>query len=153
MKYFYVERQNMMDDSVDGFFWIKTKKSIYTLAPRLNNDEEVFPAPYRPKIYEISEEQYNNHPASCAHWYQLVFDPEYGFLAQEVDINVFNAEFVVMSADGDSFYAVFPDSWNGKYYEATECQADGSLLKNTIRLYPVDVETGEGQYNRIGYKI
>lgn len=154
MNYYFVERKNTMDGSIDGFFWMKTEEPIYGVVAKLESDDEEFPAPYLPKVYTISEEQYERRPYSCAHDNQLSYEPNYGFLYQETDNNVFNAEFVVVSPDNSVGYAVFPNTWNGKYWDVTKCRLDGSLInESTARLYPVDVELDEDEWKRIGYRI
>lgn len=72
---------------------------------------------------------------------------------KEITNNVYHADFVVENKDGVR-YAVFEGDWNGEYYEATECHADGTLIKeNTVRLYPVDIEVEEDVWERVGYEV
>lgn len=154
MNYYFVERKNMMDNSRDGFFWMKTEKDIYKFVAELEDDSEEFPAPYCPQVYRITEAQFDKRPYSSALDSQLVYEPEHGFLYQEANNNVFNAEFVVTNPDNSASYAVFPNTWNGEYWDVTECRPDGSLInESTARLYPVDVEAGEDEWQRIGYQI
>lgn len=73
-------------------------------------------------------------------------------LYHEIKNNVYHADMVVENEDGTR-YAVFEEDWNGEYYEATACTADGSLINGeTTRLYPVDVEVDEDTWERVGYE-
>ena len=62
MKFYYVERFNVVDQKVDGFFVTKAS-GLSELLFRLESDDYFAgDTPYLPQIYGITEEQYNEFP-------------------------------------------------------------------------------------------
>lgn len=62
MKFYYVERFNVVDGKVDGFFVTKAV-NLDELLFRLDNDADFAGnTPYLPQVYGITEEQYNAFP-------------------------------------------------------------------------------------------
>ena len=61
-KFYYIERFNVVNRKVDGFF-ITTAVNLDELLSNLDNDEDFAgDTPYLPQVYEITEEQYNEFP-------------------------------------------------------------------------------------------
>lgn len=61
-KFYYVERFNVVDGKVDGFFITKAV-NLNELLSNLDNDADFAgDTPYLPQVYEITEEQYNEFP-------------------------------------------------------------------------------------------
>lgn len=62
MKFYYVERFNVVDEKVDGFFITKAV-NLDELLLKLDDDADFAGnTPYLPQVYEITEEQYNEFP-------------------------------------------------------------------------------------------
>ena len=62
MKFYYVERFNVVDRKVDGFFVTKAV-NLDELLLKLDDDADFAgDTPYLPQVYEITEEQYNEFP-------------------------------------------------------------------------------------------
>lgn len=61
-KFYYVERFNVVDKKVDGFFVTKAV-NLDELLLRLDSDADFAgDTPYLPQVYGITEEQYNAFP-------------------------------------------------------------------------------------------
>ena len=61
-EFFYVERFNIVDKKVDGFY-VTTASSLDELLLRLENDDDFAGnTPYLPQVYGITEEQYTAFP-------------------------------------------------------------------------------------------
>ena len=61
-KFYYIERFNVVDRKVDGFFVTKAV-NLDELLLRLDNDADFSgDTPYLPQVYEITQEQYNEFP-------------------------------------------------------------------------------------------
>lgn len=61
-EYFYVERLNIVDRKIDGFF-VTTASSLDELLLRLENDDDLAGnTPYLPQVYGITKEQYTAFP-------------------------------------------------------------------------------------------
>ena len=61
-KFYYIERFNVVDGKVDGFFTTKAV-NLDELLLRLDDDADFAgDTPYLPQVYEITEEQYNSFP-------------------------------------------------------------------------------------------
>ena len=62
MKFYYIERFNVVDGKVDGFFITKAV-NLDELLLKLDDDADFAgDTPYLPQVYEITEEQYDNFP-------------------------------------------------------------------------------------------
>lgn len=62
MKFYYIERFNVVDRKINGFFVTKAV-NLNELLLKLDNDEDFAgDTPYLPQVYEITEEQYNEFP-------------------------------------------------------------------------------------------
>ena len=60
MNFYYVERFNVVDGKIDGFF-VTTAVNLDELLLKLDNDADFAgDTPYLPQVYEITEEQYND---------------------------------------------------------------------------------------------
>ena len=58
-KFYYIERFNVVDGKVDGFFVTKAV-NLNELLSNLDNDADFAgDTPYLPQVYEITREQYN----------------------------------------------------------------------------------------------
>lgn len=61
-EFFYVERFNIVDKKVDGFY-VTTASSLDELLLRLENDDDFAGnTPYLPQVYGITKEQYTVFP-------------------------------------------------------------------------------------------
>ena len=61
-KFYYIERFNVVDGKVDGFFVTKAA-NLDKLLLRLDNDADFAgDTPYLPQVYEITRKQYNEFP-------------------------------------------------------------------------------------------
>ena len=61
-KFYYIERFNVVDRKVDGFFITKAV-NLDELLLKLDNDADFAgDTPYLPQVYEITREQYNEFP-------------------------------------------------------------------------------------------
>ena len=61
-KFYYIERFNVVDGKVDGFFITKAV-NLDELLLNLDDDADFAGnTPYLPQVYEITEEQYNEFP-------------------------------------------------------------------------------------------
>ena len=61
-KFYYIERFNVVDGKVDGFFITKAV-NLDELLLKLDDDADFAGnTPYLPQVYEITEEQYNEFP-------------------------------------------------------------------------------------------
>ena len=61
-KFYYIERFNVVDGKVDGFFVTKAV-NLNELLSNLDSDADFAgDAPYLPQVYEITREQYNEFP-------------------------------------------------------------------------------------------
>ena len=61
-KFYYIERFNVVDRKVDGFFITKAV-NLDELLLKLDDDADFAGnTPYLPQVYEITEEQYNEFP-------------------------------------------------------------------------------------------
>lgn len=62
MKFYYIERFNVVDGKINGFFVTKAV-NLNELLSNLDNDEDFAgDTPYLPQVYGITEEQYNAFP-------------------------------------------------------------------------------------------
>ena len=62
MKFYYIERFNVVDGKVDGFFVTKAV-NLDELLLKLDDDADFAgDTPYLPQVYEITREQYNEFP-------------------------------------------------------------------------------------------
>ena len=62
MKSYYVERFNVVDGKIDGFFVTKAV-NLDELLLKLDDDADFAgDTPYLPQVYEITEEQYDEFP-------------------------------------------------------------------------------------------
>ena len=62
MKFYYIERFDVVDGKVDGFFITKAV-NLDELLLKLDDDADFAGnTPYLPQVYEITEEQYNEFP-------------------------------------------------------------------------------------------
>ena len=62
MNFYYVERFNVVDGKVDGFFITKAV-NLNELLSNLDNDADFAgDTPYLPQVYEITKEQYDSFP-------------------------------------------------------------------------------------------
>lgn len=76
MKFYYVERFNVVDGKVDGFFVTKAV-NLDELLFRLDNDADFAGStPYLPQVYGITEEQYNSFPYMAPMHEQLLVSYE-----------------------------------------------------------------------------
>lgn len=62
MKFYYVERFNIVDRKINGFFVTKAINLDELLFNLDNDDDFAGNTPYLPQVYEITEEQYNSFP-------------------------------------------------------------------------------------------
>lgn len=62
MNFYYVERFNVVDGKIDGFFVTKAVNLDELLFNLDNDDDFAGNTPYLPQVYEITEEQYNSFP-------------------------------------------------------------------------------------------
>ena len=61
-KFYYIERFNVVDGKVDGFFVTKAV-NLNELLSNLDNDADFAgDTPYLPQVYEITRGQYNEFP-------------------------------------------------------------------------------------------
>ena len=61
-KFYYIERFNVVDGKVDGFFVTKAV-NLDELLLKLDDDADFAgDTPYLPQVYGITEEQYNEFP-------------------------------------------------------------------------------------------
>lgn len=76
MKFYYIERFNVVDRKVDGFFITKAV-NLDELLLKLDNDADFAEnTPYLPQVYEITEEQYNSFPYMAPMHEQLLVSYE-----------------------------------------------------------------------------
>ena len=61
-KFYYIERFNVVDGKINGFFVTKAV-NLNELLSNLDNDADFAgDTPYLPQVYEITREQYNAFP-------------------------------------------------------------------------------------------
>ena len=61
-KFYYIERFNVVNRKIDGFFITKAV-NLDELLSNLDNDADfAADTPYLPQVYEITREQYNAFP-------------------------------------------------------------------------------------------
>lgn len=76
MNFYYVERFNVVDGKVNGFF-VTTAADLDELLFRLDSDDDfAADTPYLPQIYGITEEQYNAFPYMAPMHEQLLVSYE-----------------------------------------------------------------------------
>ncbi len=76
MNFYYVERFNVVDEKVNGFFVTKAV-SLDALLRKLDDDDDFAgDTPYLPQIYGITEEQYNAFPYMAPMHEQLLVSYE-----------------------------------------------------------------------------
>ena len=76
MKFYYIERFNVVDGKVDGFFITKAV-NLDELLLKLDDDADFAGnTPYLPQVYEITEEQYDNFPYMAPMHEQLLVSYE-----------------------------------------------------------------------------
>lgn len=76
MNFYYVERFNVVDGKVDGFFVTKAVNLDELLLNLDDDDDFATDTPYLPQIYGITEEQYNSFPYMAPMHEQLLVSYE-----------------------------------------------------------------------------
>ena len=75
-KFYYIERFNVVDRKVDGFFITKAVNLDELLLKLDNDDDFAGDTPYLPQVYEITREQYNAFPYMAPMHKQLLVSYE-----------------------------------------------------------------------------
>ena len=76
MNFYYIERFNVVDGKVDGFF-VTTAVNLDELLLKLDDDADFAGnTPYLPQVYEITREQYNSFPYMAPMHEQLLVSYE-----------------------------------------------------------------------------
>ena len=75
-KFYYIERFNVVDRKVDGFFVTKAVNLDELLLKLDNDDDFAGDTPYLPQVYEITREQYNAFPYMAPMHEQLLVSYE-----------------------------------------------------------------------------
>ena len=61
-KFYYIERFNVVDGKIDGFFVTKAVNLNELLSNLDNDDDFAGDISYLPQVYQITREQYNSFP-------------------------------------------------------------------------------------------